>query len=257
MKKLKNTELKKNSFDILPAGLILFLLVLWQLIAPAADIPEYILPTPVRIIEALIKDWNLIFSHALVTFSEALVGFLLAVLFGIFSGVIMGYYAPVRRAFYPVFVISQTIPTIVLAPLFAIWFGFGLMPKIILVVLVCFFPIAVTFTEGLVETDRSMDELLKVMGAGKWKSFCVLRIPQAIPSLFSGLKIAATYSIMAAVISEWVGAKMGLGIFMTRAMSSFRTALLFADILVIVILSLAVYKLIEIFEKIIKLKINF
>ncbi|NMA66709.1 MAG: ABC transporter permease subunit, partial [Clostridiaceae bacterium] len=146
--------------------------------------------------------------------------------------------------------------TIVLAPLFAIWLGFGLLPKILLVILVCFFPVAVTFTQGLLETDESMDELLNVMGAGRWKSFCILRIPQAIPSLFSGLKIAATYSIMAAVISEWVGAKMGLGIFMTRAMSSFRTSLLFADILVIVILSLAIYKVIEIVEKIIGSKTN-
>lgn len=258
MKKSENTEHKRNSngFDILPAGLIIFLLVLWQLMVPAADIPEYILPTPARIAEALIKERHLIFSHAVVTLGEALAGFFLAVLFGIFCGIAMGYYEPVRRALYPVFVISQTIPTIVLAPLFAIWFGFGILPKIILVVLVCFFPVAVTFTQGLVETDRSMDELLKVMGAGRWKSFCVLRIPRAIPSLFSGIKISATYSIMAAVISEWVGAKLGLGIFMTRAMSSFRTAVLFADILVIVILSLAVYKVVEIIEKIIMKKIN-
>lgn len=249
-RKSASTENKnKPSFDILPAAVIFIILLLWQLIVMVYKIPKYILPAPLMVLEALIEERELLWSHTLVTLGEALIGFVLAVFLGIISGILMGFFETIRRALYPIFVISQTIPTIVLAPLFAVWFGFGLMPKVLIVILVCFFPIAVTFTQGLVKTEESMEQLLKVMGASKWKTFCVVRVPQAIPSLFSGLKIAATYSIMGAVLSEWVGAKMGLGILMTRAMSSFRTALLFADILVIVILSLGVYKVIEFLEK--------
>ena len=113
----------------------------------------------------------------------------------------------------------------------------------------CFFPITITFTQDLIKSDEDMDAILKVMGASKWKSFKLARIPQAMPGLFSGLKIAVTYSITGAVISEWVGAKQGLGIYMTRAMTSFKTSVLFADVVVIVVLSLVLYKLVELVEK--------
>lgn len=249
-KKLANTEQKnKKSFDFLPVAVILMVLLIWQAIVLLFAIPKYILPAPTAVIEALIEDGELLLSHALVSLGEALLGFVLAVIAGIISGVLMGLFEPVRRALYPIFVITQTIPTIVLAPLFAVWFGFGLLPKVLIVILVCFFPVAVTFTQGLIKTDESMEQLMQVMGAGKWKTFCAVRVPQAIPSLFSGLKIAATYSILGAVLSEWVGAKMGLGILMTRAMSSFKTTLLFADVFVIVVLSLGVYKFIELLER--------
>ena len=160
----------------------------------------------------------------------------------------MGYFKYVRMALYPIFVISQTIPLIILAPLFAIWFGFGFLPKVLIVVLMCFFPITVTFTQDLIKSDEDMDNILKVMGASKWKSFRLARIPQALHGLFSGIKIAVTYSITGAVISEWVGAKEGLGIYMTRAMTSFRTAVLFADVAIIVVVSLVLYRLVEIVE---------
>jgi ABC-type nitrate/sulfonate/bicarbonate transport system permease component len=258
MKKSASTGQKNRKglgkFDGLPLIVILVLVLFWQLAATLGKIPPYILPTPVMIIKALYQERTLLFSHALVTLGEALAGFGLSVLGGLLFGMLMGFYSPLRRALYPLFVISQTIPLVILTPLFAIWFGFGLLPKILIVVLVCFFPIAVTFTQGLLQVDEDMDALLQVMGASRWKSFILVRVPQALPGLFSGLKIAATYSIMGAVISEWVGAQKGLGIFMTRAMTTFKTAALFADVLVIVVLSLGLYKLIEVIEK--KLTIN-
>jgi ABC-type nitrate/sulfonate/bicarbonate transport system permease component len=237
--------------DWLPVSVILVLLIVWQLVVPISKIPSYILPTPVMVLNALYSERSLLLTHALVTTAEALIGFGFSVILGILSGILMGFFSPVRRALYPLFVISQTIPTIVLAPLFALWFGFGLLPKILIVILICFFPIAVTFAQGLLKADEDMDELLKVMGAGRWKAFYVARVPQALPALFSGLKIAATYSIMGAVISEWVGAKEGLGIYLTRTMTSFKIPVLFADVLVIIILSLALYRLIEIIENMI------
>ena len=253
MRRSENTEQKNNkkskSFDALPLIVIFILVAIWQFIVSYGKIPKYILPSPIMVFKALYEESGLLFSHAVVTLFEAAIGFGLSIVLGGALGLAMGFFEPVRRALYPLFVIIQTIPLIVLAPLFAVWFGFGFMPKILIVVIVCFFPTAVTFTQDLIKPDNDLESLLIVMGAGKWKTFAVARIPKALPGLFSGLKIAATYSIMGAVISEWVGAQKGLGIFMTRAMTSFRTSVLFADVIVIVVLSLGLYKLVEYIEK--------
>jgi putative hydroxymethylpyrimidine transport system permease protein len=253
MKKSESTEKKNKIRDlklkIIPAAVALVFIILWQLAVDIFNVEAFILPGPLNIIRSLYLERDLLISHALVTLGEALTGFVIAVAAGMCFGLLMGFCKPVRIALYPIFVVSQTIPLVVLAPLFAIWFGFGFMPKVIIVVLVCFFPISVTFAQDLLKVDEDMDLMLKVMGAGRWKSFVLARIPKAMPGLFSGLKIAATYSIMGAVISEWVGAQKGLGIFMTRAMTSFKTAALFADVVLIVVLSLGLYKLIEIIEK--------
>lgn len=253
MKKSENTEQNKKRSEyglkIIPALITVFFVVFWQLAVDIFKIQTFILPSPINILRSLYEERSLLLAHTLVTLGEALVGFFTAVISGIFFGLLMGFYRPVRIALYPIFVVTQTIPLIILTPLFAIWFGFGFLPKVIIVALVCFFPIAVTFTQDLIKTDEDMDFILKVMGASRWKSFMLSRIPKAMPGLFSGLKIAATYSIMGAVISEWVGAQKGLGIFMTRAMTSFKTSVLFADVVLIVVLSLGLYKLIEIIEK--------
>lgn len=253
MRRLANTERNKTKktgrVDALPLAILFLLVILWQLAVTLGKIQPFILPGPIAVLKALYQERNLLLTHTLVTLGEAGIGFGLSIFFGVVCGILMGYCTPLRRALYPLFIITQTIPLIILAPLFAIWFGFGLLPKVLVIVLICFFPVAVTFTQGLIKTDDSLDDLLKVMGASRWKAFKVARIPQALPGLFSGLKIAATYSIMGAVISEWVGAQKGLGIFMTRAMTSFKTAVLFADVLVIIVLSLGIYKLVEIIER--------
>lgn len=249
MKKSENTEQKNRKIiNLLPLTIIAFLVIIWQLAIVIGKIPHYILPAPIMVIKALYSERGLLASHAFVTLIEALLGYGISIVMGFAFGLAMGYFETLRKALYPLFVISQTIPLIILAPLFAIWFGFGLIPKILIVVLVCFFPISVTFAQALIKRDESMESLLKVMGATRWRSFLLERVPKSIPALFSGLKISATYSIMGAVISEWIGAQKGLGILMTRSMTSFRTSILFADVLVIIILSLGLYKLVEIIE---------
>ncbi|MGI6084884.1 MAG: ABC transporter permease [Acetivibrionales bacterium] len=259
MKKSVNTEKKNKSsgFNGLSFLLGVLFLTLWQLAVDIYKIQPYILPGPIAVIKALYEERGLLLSHTTATLSEALIGFGIAVVLGVLLGILMGYYSIIRRVFYPMFVISQTIPLIVLTPLFAVWFGFGLLPKVLIIILGCFFPITVTFTQSLLREDEDMDALLNVMGASRWKSFFLVRVPQALPGLFAGLRIAVTYSIMGAVISEWVGAKKGLGIYMTRAMTSFKTAVLFADVLIIVLLSMGLYKLVEIIEKRITKNINY
>jgi len=253
MKKSKNTgqknKYKETGLSFIPAVIMAIFVLFWQAAVDLLKIQPFILPSPIKVLKALYDERSLLLTHTIVTVGEALAGLGIAIVLGIIFGLLMGYYKPVRVALYPVFVITQTIPLIILAPLFAVWLGFGFLPKVIIVVLMCFFPISITFTQDLIKPDEDMDNILKVMGAGKWKSFRLARIPQALPGLFSGLKIAVTYSITGAVISEWIGAKEGLGIYMTRAMTSFKTAVLFADVVIIIVLSLALYKLVEIIEK--------
>lgn len=244
-KRSPSTGKRKAGPDWLPVTFLLAVLAAWQCLVMFKNVPEFILPSPVKVLKELGASMGLLLSHTAVTVMEALLGLAASLLLGAALGLAMGYFDIFRRMIYPLFVMTQTVPLFVLAPLFILWFGFGVLPKIIVVFMVCFFPISVTFAQGLNRSDSGMDDLLAVMGASRWRIFRISRIPQALPYFFSGLKIAATYSIVGAVIAEWVGAEKGLGIFMTRSMKNFRTGALFADVAIIVILSLILYKTVE------------
>ncbi|URN85119.1 ABC transporter permease [Acetobacterium wieringae] len=168
-------------------------------------------------------------------------GLLVAVCLSLIMAIVMDLFPVVKKAIYPVLVMSQTVPIIVIAPLLAMWFGFGIAPKIFVVVLVCFFPITVSLIEGLQSVDGELINLVRSMGAKKRQIFTKIKFPSALPYFFSGLKIAATYSIMGAVIGEWLGGKAGLGVYMLRARHAFALDLVFASILVIVVLSIGLF----------------
>ena len=244
MRKWQNTE---NNFW--SAAFIIFIILLWELLVQLYSIPGYILPAPSKIMLTLIDSRQVLWEHTKITVFEALSGFMAAVIIGILIAGVMNRFNVIKKILYPILVISQTIPIIAIAPLFMIWLGFGIQPKIVIVILVCFFPIAVSVTQGLAVVDRDLVNLLKVMKANSWQIFFKVELPAVMPAFFSGLKISATYSIMGAVIAEWIGAKKGLGIYMTRAMSSFCTEALFSDILIIVVLSIGLFKFIEWLEK--------
>ncbi|MDD3032330.1 MAG: ABC transporter permease subunit, partial [Atribacterota bacterium] len=148
----------------------------------------------------------------------------------------------------PLLVVSQTIPVMILAPLFAMWFGFGILPKIIVVILVCFFPIVISLLEGLNSIDQDLLNLMKSMKANRWQIFYLAKFPASLGSFFSGLKIAATYSIIGAVIGEWMGGKAGLGVYMTRVRQSFALDKVFATVLIIIFLSIMLFKTIELIQ---------
>ncbi|GLI83346.1 hypothetical protein ANABIO32_10380 [Rossellomorea marisflavi] len=155
----------------------------------------------------------------------------------------------VREAVYPLMILSQNVPIIVLAPLLVIWFGFGLLPKFLVITLVCFFPIAVSTMDGFRQTRRQYIHYMKMAGATKGQIFRKVEWPHALPSIFSGLKIAATYSVMGAVISEWLGSQKGIGVYMTLASSAFRTDRVFVAIFAIMILSLLFFSIIVLLER--------
>jgi len=244
MRKWQNTE--NNFWSV---AFIIFIVFLWELMIHIYAIPVYILPAPSKILLTLMESKEVLWEHTKITLLEALSGFFIAMVLGILIAGMMNRFRILKKIFYPILVISQTIPIIAIAPLFMIWMGFGIQPKIVIVILVCLFPIAVNVTEGLSVVDRDLVNLLKVMKANSWQIFHKVELPAVMPAFFSGLKISATYSIMGAVIAEWIGAKKGLGIYMTRAMSSFRTEALFADIIIIIVLSIGLFKFIEWLEK--------
>ena len=226
----------------------MFILV-WEFLVWVNNVPAYRLPAPSAIFSEFIDSFGLLMYHAATTLIEASAGFVLGVLLAVCFSVAMSMVKPVKQMFYPFMIVSQTIPLVVLAPLLAIWFGFGIIPKIIMSVIVVFFPVTVSLTEGLETYDTDLVDLMKVLKASKWQIYKTVRIPGALPAFFAGMKISAAYCVMGAVISEWTGASRGLGIYLSRAMSSFETAALFANIVVIVILSLVLFKIVDVAEK--------
>jgi len=245
MKRLVNTE-----GSLPPLIFLSFLIILWEVIARVRAVPEYILPLPSSIAEAVVKNYPLLITHSSATIYAATIGLALAIVIALFLGVLMHRFKKIKKIIYPLLVASQTIPIIALAPIIMIWFGLGLLPKVLIVALVCFFPLVINIAEGLANVDQDLLELMQVMGANTWETFKNIQLPSILPYFFSGLKISATYSVMGAVIGEWLGGNSGLGVYMLRTMHTFSTSSLFAAILMVVVLSFGFFKLVELMERI-------
>jgi len=226
------------------------LLVFWELYVRAGLISPRVLPTPTAIIQALIDNWDIISGHTIQTLLETVLGMAAATLLGLLLAILLDTSQWMRRAIYPILVTSQTIPIIALAPLLLIWFGFDIGPKVIVVTLYCFFPIAVACADGLAGAEPEMLSLLRSMNASRWQILWLARLPQAMPAFFSGLRIAVTYSVTGAIFGEYVGAEKGLGIYMQLETNSHVVVLVFAAILVTAVLSLLLFGLVSLIERI-------
>ncbi|MBW9159142.1 ABC transporter permease [Clostridium tagluense] len=243
MKKHINIENK-----LIPIFFQLVILFMWQIAIDKWKVPQYILPSPKDIIITLVNILPSITKHIYATLCEALIGFTISILLALILAILMDNVKLIKKCVYPILVVSQTIPIIALAPLFVIWFGFGTLPKIIVVVLVCFFPIVISLMDGLESVDMDMINLLKTMGASKFKIFTMVKLPASTVNFFSGLRIAATYSIMGAVIGEWLGGDKGLGVYMIRAKNSYALDKVFAVIIIIVLLSMGLFGLLYLLQ---------
>lgn len=232
----------------IPLLFLTVIIVIWQLIVDRGIIARYILPSPVDVVLVGIKILPEIKEHLYTTLQEALTGLMVAIVLSLLLAMLMDSFVFIKRAIQPLLVVSQTIPIMVLAPLFAMWFGFGLLPKIMVVILVCFFPMVVSLLEGLNSLDPDFLNLMKSMKANRWQMFYLAKFPASLPNFFSGLKMAATYSIIGAVIGEWMGGKAGLGVYMTRVRQSFALDKVFATILIIILLSIFLFKIIELIQ---------
>ena len=225
-------------------------LLIWEILGRIFNVPLYILPLPSQILNALIAERATLFQHALITLEESLIGLVLAsgLAFGV--ALLMDIFNPLKLMLHPHLVISQTIPVLVLGPIFSIWFGFGLTPKELIVILMCFFPIAVAFSDALKNTNEEKIDLLRTYGASKKQLYTMVKIPEAMPAFFSGLKISATYCVGGAIVGEWLSASAGLGYYMIRAKNGYLLDKVFATVIVIIVLSLALNALVSFIEKI-------
>lgn len=230
---------------LLPIIVIALTFVTWEIGVSALSIEKWILPAPSLIANSLWTSRELLFIHTIQTISETLLGLFIAILVGVTVAILMEWSAVLRNLFKPLLVISQTIPFIVLAPLLIVWLGYGVLPKIVVIVLACFFPISMSVYEGFRSVDVNLLKLMKSMHVGKLQTFRLVKLPASMPSFFSGLKIAGAYAVGVAVVSEWLGAEKGLGIFLLRSAKSYQTEAVFASIVVISLLSLVLVGIIE------------
>lgn len=230
---------------VAPTVTLVALVALWQLVCSVGLVPSYLLPSPVQVVEALVADLPLLLSHSVTTIAEAVIGLALGVAVGFAVAVLMDRFEVVYRALDPIVTVSQTIPTVAIAPLLVLWFGYGLMPKVLLVVLGTFFPVTVSLASGFRSVDPDAIDLMRSMGASRAQIFRYAKLPAAMGQFFAGLRISATYAVVGAVVSEWLGGFVGLGVYMTRVRKSYSYDKMFAVILIISALSLALMGLVS------------
>lgn len=235
---------------VAPACAVVALLAVWQGACSLGLVPNFMLPSPVQVVAALVADFPLLLSHMWTTLSEAALGLAIGVAVGFVFAVLMDKFETFYLAFDPLLTVSQTIPTVAIAPLLVLWFGYGLMPKVLLVVLTTFFPVTVALASGFRSVDPDQVDLLRTMNATEWQIFRYAKLPAAMEQFFSGLRISATYAIVGAVISEWLGGFTGLGVYMTRVRKSFAYDRMFAVIIITSALSLALMKGVDVLERI-------
>jgi len=232
-----------------PFVALVALILLWWLLSAAHVMKSYLLPSPETTWQAIIHNGSYLWSNTLTTAYETLVAFAISAAFGIFAGVVMVYSRTAEKTVYPLLVFAQVVPKIALAPLFVVWLGFGLSPKILVAVLIAFFPVVVSSFVGLKSIDPEILDLAATMDANPVQVFFRFRFPASLPHLFSGLKVAATLAVTGAVVGEFVGSNKGLGNVILEANGNVNTALLFAGLIVLSIFGVVLFLIVELLER--------
>jgi NitT/TauT family transport system permease protein len=243
-------RLQKPMADIGPAlGLMAVVLVVWEFVIRVFKVPTFVLPSPTAIVQSLIDSRVQLLSATRFTAAEVLLGFVLAAATGIVVALVIVRFERFGRALYPLIVLFQNVPKIALAPIFILWFGYDLAPKVLLIVVIAFFPVAIDMLAGLQSVEPSFVSLMKSVGASKTKILLRVRIPHSLPHLFAGLKVAITFSVIGAIVGEFSGANAGLGYVIQFASTQLDTPLIFSALLVVSVLGLAFYYIVEFAER--------
>ena len=221
-------------------ALVLGPLIIWQAIV-WSGVEFYMLPAPVGVAIALAENYELIMEHAATTFLEVVIGLALGVVLGAESALIMSYWRPARRWLLPLLLIGLAVPVFAIAPLLVLWFGFGILPKLVVVALITYFPVTAAFFDGLRRTEPGWLDLARVMNGSRWTTLRHVRAPAAMPALASGIRIATALAPNAAIVGEWVGASSGLGYLMLHDNARTETARMFASLIVLAVFAVALY----------------
>jgi putative hydroxymethylpyrimidine transport system permease protein len=227
------------------------IVVIWQIATSVFAIPEFILPAPSQILSTLVVDWEEpLASATFVTLQEVIIGFIVALITALVIATALHMSATARRAVYPLLIGSQTIPIVVIGPILAIIFGYTILPKVILVTLICFFPIVVTTIDGLASVDPQLTRMMRTLYGTRWSIFRRIEFPAALPAMFSGIRVAATYAAIGAVFGEYAGSTDGLGYVMILATPMLQTSLVFAAIVLLSLISICLFLLVTLAERI-------
>ena len=241
---------KRDASDFLyPAAAIVLVLAAWEGLTRLGAAPSYALPAPTEVALALVQQWPMLMSNAVSTTVAIVSGFALSVVVGIALAVLSSSSRIFEKSLYPLLVGSQAIPKLALAPLFVVWFGFGLLPKVIMTFLIAVFPIVVSTVQGIASVETELEFLSRSMGLSPYRTFRMIRLYRALPSIFAGLKVAITLAVVGAVVGEFVGSDRGLGTLLLRAIGVVNTPLLFAGLIVLTVLAVVLFGLIELLER--------
>ena len=243
--------MKRYQRFALPVAVLCLTLVIWEICVVLFDIDLYILPAPSNIFSSIIENANILWMHSLVTLQEAILGLCIAAVLAIVIAIAMDLSKVFRHSIFPHLIVTQTVPVMVLGPLFTIWLGFGMAPKVLMVVFMCFFPIVIAFSDALAQVDVKQINLLRSFGAKKWQIYTHVKIPAACTALFSGLKVSATYCIGGAIVGEWLSASAGLGYYMIRVKNGYMLDKVFACVVVVIIWSILLHMAIIWLERIV------
>lgn len=234
---------------LLPGSLILSSVIIWELAVRILETPHYVLPGPLRVIGAMHVHMTSLASHAAVTLAEIALGFLLALVVGVGLAVLINISRTLERALMPLIIASQAVPVFAVAPLLILWFGYGLGSKVVMTAVIVFFPITINTARGLASIDPDTLALMKILEASNAQIFFKVRVPQALPFMFAGIRIGISVSVIGAVIGEWVGAREGLGFLMVQANAQLKVDLVFAAIVWLSVMGVVLYVLAEAAEK--------
>jgi NitT/TauT family transport system permease protein len=235
---------------VLALGLMTVVTVVWELVIRLFHVSTFLLPAPSAIIRSLITNWAQLASAAESTALEILLGFVLAAITGIVVALVIVRFERFGRALYPLIVLFQTVPKVALAPIFILWFGFDLAPKVLLIVVIAFFPVAIDMLAGLQSVEPSFVALMQSVSASRTKILLRVRLPHSLPHLMAGLKVAITFSVIGAIVGEFAGANHGLGYLIVFASTQLDTPLIFGALVVISVLGLAFYYVVELAERV-------
>lgn len=244
---------RRRKFRLSAAGnmplTLLVMFTLWEIGVRLVEVPSYLVPTPTSIFARMVSDWHLLLIQTQITSFEVIVGFGLSILISIPLAALLSQLHWLERSLYPLLVASQTVPKVAIAPLFVVWFGFGLVPNTLITFLMCFFPIVVGSLIGFRSVPKEVLWLTKSTGASGWNTFLKVQIPAALPSIFAGVKVASTLAVVGAVVGEFVGADSGLGYQLIVANGSLDVQLSFAVLIVLSILGIILFTLVDLAER--------
>ena len=243
--------MKRYKQYIMPVICLFAVLIIWEVCVKAFGISLYVLPAPSDLAKAMVSEFGELWMHSMVTLKEAVIGLVIATVLAILIAILMDLNGTFRHSIFPYLVVSQTVPVMILGPLFTMWLGFGLAPKILMVVFMCFFPVVISFSDALQQADKKQINLLRSFGASVLQQYMLVKIPGAATALFSGLKVAATYCIGGAIVGEWLSASAGLGYYMIRVKNGFMMDRVFACVIMVIVWSLLLNFTITLMERLI------